>query len=255
MLTERLIVSLGYTLTAVKYDGSASTGFVLYETDMGSVSVVYNLTERDKFNASIQYTDYMSLNGLSEYQLLILRAGLSRQFTERFMVDFQVGTSERDSISRLTSTIDFFGTTVTLTQESDSNNSGLVMNTGFELKTETGIVSGRLSRDNVTNSYGGVNEIDKLSLAYNQKLSDRWGYALEGRYTETKSVISSTSFSDRNLLSITTKVNYSLARNWKLSASWRYLKRELISLNQTDTPDSSRIYIGMTYSFPDVSTF
>jgi len=258
MLTERFMVSLQYTLTESKNDNLISTGLVPYEAKTGSASVIYNITEIDKLNASVQSTDYMSLDGLSEYQSLMLRAGLSRRFTEIFMVDFQVGTSKRDSINRSTSTIDNFagtGSTISLTQETDINNTGLVLDAGFELKTERGEATGRLSRDNQANSYGGVNEVDKLSMTYNQRLSDLWGYTLSGQYSETKSILSGTSFADRSMLYIDASVNHSFSRNWNLKASWIYLEREFVSLDQGDVPSSHRLKIGMTYNFSEVSTF
>jgi len=255
MLTERLQSSLSYTMTESKYDDSVSADFVSYEIDTGSASLEYSLSERNKLNASVQYMDYLSLNGLSEYQLLTLRAGLSRQFTENFMADFQIGTSERDVINRNTSTIDFFGTLISLTQESGFNDSGFVVDAGFELKTELGALTGKLSRDNVTSSYGGVNEVDTLRLGYNKRLSDRWGFGLDGKYEKTEAIITSTSFTDRNSLMINTRIDYSLDRDWKITASWRYLEREFITQNQTDVPTSNKLYIGMTYNFSELSTF
>ncbi|MCK4706584.1 MAG: hypothetical protein KAT90_13985, partial [Gammaproteobacteria bacterium] len=245
----------GYTKTESKYDDLVSTAFISYKVDTGSTSLVYLLSEKDKLNASVQYMDYLSLSGLSEYQLLTLRAGLSRQFTENFMADFQIGTSERDVINRNTSTIDFFGTQISLTQESDFNDSGFVLDAGFDLKTESGTLTGRLSRDNVTSSYGGVNEVDELTLGYKRRLSDRWSLGLDGKYEKTEAAVSGASFTDRNTLSVNTNIYYSLARNWKITASWRYLNREFVTQTQTAVPTSNRLYIGMAYNFSELSTF
>ena len=255
MLTERLRVSFGYTKTESKYDDSVSSDFVSYEVDTGSTSLLYLLSEKNKLNASVQYMDYLSLNGLSEYQLLTLRAGLSRQFTENFMADFQIGASERDVINRNTSTIDFFGTQISLTQESDFNDSGFVLDAGFDLKIESGTLTGRLSRDNVTSSYGGVDEVNILNLGYKRRLSDLWSFALDGKYEKTEAAISSASFTDRNTLFINAYIDYSLDRDWKITASWHYLERGFITQNQVDMPTSNKLYIGMTYKFSELSTF
>jgi len=255
MLTERLLVSLGYTIMESKYDDSVSTDFVSYEAEIASASLAYNLSERDKFNTSVQYTDYMSLNGLSEYQLLTSRMGLSRNFAENFTADFQIGTSVRDAINRSTSTIDFFGTTISLVQESVSSNRGYVLDAGFVYKSDEWAFSGRLGRDNVTNSYGGVNEADTLKFDYNRRLTDRWGYGLIGKYEKTEAIISSISFSDSRSLTVNASINYALAMDWKITASWRYLEREFTTQNQTNVPRSNTIYLGMTYNFSEVSTF
>ena len=255
MLTERLQTSLSYTMMESKYDDSVDPAFVSYEVDMSSISLAYGLSEKNKLNASAQYTDYLSLNGLSEYQMLALRMGLSRQFSERFMASFMAGTSERDSISRDTRTIDdFFGTTVNLAPESVTSSS-LVIDMNFNLKTEVGSVTGKLSRDNVTSSYGGVNEVNMISLAYKRKLSDHWNFDMNGKYEETESIISSTSFADRNSLYITTHINYSLDKDWKVTVSWRYTEREFITQNQSSVPNSNRLFVGMTYSSSKLSTF
>lgn len=255
MLSERLQATLSYSLIETKYDDTTNTGFVPYKADVGSVSMAYNLTQRDKLSGIVQYTDYASLNGLSEYQMLIMRVGLSRQLSEVLSVDLMVGTSERDTINRFTNSFDFFGTTVTQTQESNFDNSGLILDAGFNYSTEVASLAGRLSRDNVTSSYGGVDEVDKFSLVYNRSLSSRWSYKLDGQYDETRSDITSTSFRDYNLLKLKAEISHYLDRNWRISASYRYMKREFVTQYQNGVPDSNTLYIGMTYNYSKLATF
>jgi len=255
MLTERLQASLSYTMLESKYDDLVGSGFVPYEVDMSAISLVYGLSEKNKINASVQYTDYLSLDGLSEYQSLALRMGVTREFSETFKSSFSIGTSERDSISRSTGSIDFFGTTVALVQENDFNNSGIVLDLELDLKTELGAVTGQLSRDTETSSYGGVDEVNLLSLGYTRKISDYWSFSLDGKYTKTEAIMLGASFTDRDLLTVDTKINYFLDKDWKITTSWRYQEREFSTQNQNYVPHSNRFYIGMTYSSSKLSTF
>ena len=255
MLTERLQASLSYTMLESKYDDLAGAGFVPYEVDMSVISLIYGLSEKNKINTSIQYTDYLSLNGLSEYQSLALRMGLTRQFSETFKSSFSIGTSERDSISRSTSSIDFFGTPVALVQENDFNNSGIVLDLELNLTTELGTVTGQLSRDTETSSYGGVDEVNLLGLGYTRKISDYWSFSLNGKYTKTEAIMLGASFTDRDLFSVNTKIDYFLDKDWKITTSWRYQEREFSTQNQNYVPHSNRFFIGMTYSSSKLSTF
>ena len=67
-------------------------------------------------------------------------------------------------------TFDFLGNVIVQTQEIDAKNRGLVLDAGVMRLLERGSLDGRISRDNTTDSFGGLNQVDRLTIKYNEKL-------------------------------------------------------------------------------------
>jgi hypothetical protein len=120
---------------------------------------------------------------------------------------------------------------------------------------ETGSYSGRISRDNVTNSFGGLNVVDTVRFNYQRWLSPLWRYNIGARYENIEGVAVERE-TDREVLFFEPKIFYTIDRHWTASASYRYIQRKFKSDTSDDrAPHSNRIYVGMTYNFPDISTF
>mgnify|MGYP001815670807 CR=1 FL=1 len=164
LLTDRLSFSASYNHTDVDYIDAEDTGYVPYRTDTLSGSFVYGLTERDRLSFILQATDYASKNDALEYQLFISRVGIEHNFTELWSTNFVIGGSRRNSTNTVTQTFDFFGQPITLTEVTDFSDKGYVLDAGFTRKMETGSFSGGISRDNLKNSFGGLNVVYKVLL-------------------------------------------------------------------------------------------
>jgi hypothetical protein len=255
LLTQRLYATAGYTHSDVEYEEITSTGYVPYELDTLNGSFAYNLSERNIFSLIVQATDYSSKNKSFEYQLHIFRVGIEHQFSELWKGDFTIGGSRRDSTSRFTQSFDFFGQPITLTQETDFSDKGYVFDGGLEKKHETGSFSVRASRDNLTNSYGGLNNVDSLKCSFKDKVTQLWSYQINARYENINAVSGTQRSTDREALFFEPKLYYSIARNWTASITYRYVQRKFKHETSDITPHSNRIYIGITYNFPEISTF
>ena len=121
---------------------------------------------------------------------------------------------------------------------------------------ETGSFSGGISRDNVTNSFGGLNVVDSVRFNYQQRLTSLWRYNIGARYEDIDAVSTVTRSTDREVLFFEPRIYYKIDRHWTANASYRYIQRKFKSDTSDDrAPHSNRIYIGMTYNFPDISTF
>ena len=77
-----------------------------------------------------------------------------------------VGVSRRNITSLQAQSFDFFGQPITVTQEIDSKDRGLVLDAGITQQLESGQISGRISQDNTTNSFGGLDEINKFVIIF-----------------------------------------------------------------------------------------
>jgi len=256
LLTERLTFSASYNHTDVDYIDAEDTGYVPYNTDTLSASFVYSLTERDRLSFSLQATDYASKNNALEYQLFITRVGIEHNFTELWSTNFSIGGSRRNSTNKFTQTFDFFGQPITLEQVTDFSDKGYVLDAGFTRKMETGSFSGGISRDNVTNSFGGLNVVDTLRFGIKQNLTALWRYNIDARYEKIDAASGVTRSTDREVLFFEPRIFYTIDRHWTANASYRYIQRKFKSDTSDDrAPHSNRIFIGMTYNFPDISTF
>jgi len=256
LLTERLLVTLNYTYTDVGFFDAQNTGFTPYVTEMGAGSLSYDLTEKDKLTLSLTAVDYKSRDNLVTYRLFMSRMGIDHKFSKTFSTDFTVGVSRRSTTNLQTQSFNFFGQPIFITQEVDSKNRGLVLDLGLTRLFESGQVVGRISRDNTANSFGGLDQADKIKINYSNRLSALWRYAISGRYENYTSISSGSRSTDRKVFFFDMSTNYSINRNWKVNASYGYaLRRFKSGVNDKETPLSNRVHIGLTYNFPSLSTF
>jgi len=256
LLTERLTLALSYTYSDVDFLEAENSGFLPYITETGNASLSYNLTERDRLSYSAQVIDYKSKNNLVTYQLFISQVGINHQFSETLLTDFQIGVSRRKSTNLSTQTFDFFGNAVVQTQEIDFTDRGFVLNTGITKLFETCEISSRLSRNNSTNSSGGLNQIDRFTIEYAEKLSQIWKYSISTRLEDVTSLSANAGSSDRTVLFLESKINYSITRKWSANASYNYAQRRFKSdTSESRAPHSNRVYVGLIYNFPSLSTF
>ena len=142
------------------------------------------------------------------------------------------------------------------TQEIDFNDRGFVLDAGITQLLERGKIEGRISRDNTTNSFGGLDQVDKFKLRYEERLSSLWRYDVSARFEDITAISSGTRVTDRNVLFFESRAFYSISKNWDANASYRYMQRRFKSdTSDNRAPHSNRIYVGLTYNFPSLSTF
>jgi hypothetical protein len=256
LLTERAALVLSYTYSDVDFLDAEDTGFTPYVTESISGSFIYDLTEKDKLTLSLTAIDYRSRNDLVTYQLFVSRAGVDHKFTETLSGDFSLGVSRRNSTNRQTQTFDFFGRPITVTQVFDAKNRGLVYDAGIKNLFESGQIEGRISRDDTTDSFGGLNEVNRLNLIYTNRVSELWRYKISGRYDDITSISSGSIRTDRDIFFFESVAYYSITSKWNVNASYRYIARKFKSdTSDNRAPHSNRIYLGLTYNFPSLSTF
>lgn len=258
LLSERSVLILSYTYSDADFLEAESTGFTAYITENASASFIYDLTEKDKLTLSLTAVDYTSRDELVTYQLFMTRFGIDHKFSEALSADFLVGLSRRNSTNLQTQSFDFFGQVITTTQEIDVNNRGIVLDAGIAQLFETGEIEGRISRNNTTNSFGGLDEVNSLKINYTDKLSELWRYQVSGNYDDVTSISSrgGNSTTDRETFYLESVAFYSISKAWNINASYRYIARKFKTDTSADrSPYSNRIYIGLTYNFPSLSTF
>lgn len=254
LITERSSILFQYSYTDVKYIEAEDTGFTPYVTNSLIGKYTYGLSEITKLNLSLQAVDYESEDMLTSYELLMSRIGVEHELSEIWQTDFTIGVSRRNTTNRNTVTYDFFGNQIVQTTEIDSSDRGLVLDAGITRLLENGKIEARISRDDTTNSFGGLNQVDRFKLNYGDKVSKTMRYLFSTRYEDIEAVSTGARNTDRQILFFESILYYSLAENWDMSASYRYIQRKFRSDTSDKAPHSNRIYLGLTYNFPSLST-
>ncbi len=256
-LTERLVLALSYSYSDTEYlDIEEDTRFVSSYTETGSAALRYNLTEKDEASINFQTVDYTRKDKLGDIQLFDVSVGFDHSFSKTLSMDLAIGESKRNSTNLQATTFDFFGGTATQDQEINVKTRGSTLNLGVKQLLEVGSISGRISRNTTTNSFGGLNETDKIVINYDERLSSLWRYAISASYENTTSVSASTASTDREVLFLEAKTNYSITQEWNMNLSYRYSQRKFKNIsNAGDAPGSNRLQIGLTYNLPPLSTF
>ncbi len=256
LLTERLALSLSYSYSDVNYLDAGSSGYTPYTVKAASASLIYNLSEKDKLTFSQQKLDFNSNNNLTTYTLLNSRIGLEHKFSKTLSSDILGGISRRNTTNLITRAFDFFGNIIVQTRKFNTSSNGFIFDGGVKKTFEKGSVEARISRSDTTDSFGGLNRYDTLKLNYNHRSSALWSYGIRGRYESVSAISTGSRSTDRQDLFLDTFVLYSLNRRWTINGSYRYIQRKYINLSvKTNTARSNGIYMGLTYNFPNLSTF
>ena len=257
LLTERLVLILSYSYSDTEYlDIEDDTQFISSYTETGSAALRYNLTEKDEMSINFQAVDYTRKDKLGDIQLFDVSVGFDHSFSKTLLMDLAIGESKRNSTNLQTTALDFFGTIIIIPQEINIKTRGSTLNLGVKQLLEAGSVGGLVSRNTTTNSFGGLNETDKIVINYDERLSSLWRYAISASYENTTSVSASTTSTDREVLFLEARANYSLTQDWNMSLSYRYSQRKFKNVSSSgDTPDSNRLQLGLTYNLPPLSTF
>lgn len=256
LITERLSLTLSFSYTDVEYIDAEDTNFTPYISKNATAMLAYDLTERDSVTFNLVGVDYASKDDSVTYELFLTRVGIDHEFSETLNADFLIGVSRRTSTNFNTQIIDFFGETVVVPVIVDAEDRGFVLDAGITKKFERRSIEGRISRDNTTNSFGGLDQADKIKINYRETISELWRYDVAVRIEDITSISTTTSSADRDVLFVEARTYYSITEKWNMNASYRYVRRKFKSAGgSSSAPESNRLYVGLTYNFPSLSTF
>ena len=252
MLNERARLTVSAARTRVDY--SDEIGFIGYSLNSVSGSWLQAVSESDTFSLTLQGTRYESDRGLYKYDLNVIQLGLQHQFSKLWSFNGAIGNSRRSASNQTTSTINFFGQTVSVVQVNNSTTTGLILDAVLTRELEKGDIAVTLSRNNTTNAFGGLNEISTFKVASQYQLTELWRQVMSLRYEDVNAVSAGSRVTDRTVLLFEFRMIRQIDRRWKINASYRYAARQFDAVSAGDA-FSNRIYLGMTYNFPDISTF
>ncbi len=245
---------LSLTANRTQVDYSDDVGFIAYSLDSLSASWLYTLSERNTVSLTLQGSKYRSDDGIYQYDLTVLQVGLQHQFNELWSFNGAIGDSRRNSSNQATNTINFFGQTINVIQVNNFTTNGLVLDATFKRDLEQGRLGITFSRNNAANSFGGLNEVSTFKLMHQYQISELWQQVLSIRYEDVNAVSSGVMVTDRTVLLFEIRLIRQIDRQWKINASYRYATRQFDAVLAADA-SSNRLFLGLTYNFPDISTF
>lgn len=255
-LTPRTSFSVAYTFSDVEYEETVSSGFVPYQTHVPSFSVLYLVSERTQVNFVLAYTDYNRDDGEPGFETIVSQLVYNYRFTENITGNFSVGFSKRDVTQSTTGLPVFFlGTEIRQVVEDENVTRGAVYGIDLTQKIYNGEIIYNARKDDQVSSFGSLDEVYDVGVSLRKRMSDLWSYSLSTSYTEVNNIGFGTVFSSRTTLNFRGYLRYSLRRNLHMTGSYLYASREFDSQTSDSRPDSNSIYLGLQYSFDDITSY
>jgi len=254
--------------------------FLNYKQVSTNATYYKDITESNRFSLTINHTDYAGEgNGLlfvgmaplnigpladeisKDYKYDVVKLEYVYKMSPTSIINFSIGANQVDvKEERSTFLIDqrtgvnYGSQGVT---ESNSSKSGQEYGFGYVFNQSNAKFSFDMSQGKDTDSVGGVVDIQALDINYSYRSSERLLFNtslnLEKRETE-ESVSNTSSNTDRDRLSVTQQINWSVSKNIIFSTSYRYTKlTENLEIG-SNVGDSNVIYLGINWSFDKLAT-
>ena len=219
----------------------------------------YNLTEIDTLTLSSSYSEISySTNKFSNYKNSNINFAWEHQWTMRYSNSLSVFYSSFDSISlndnltqktsnksygiNLSSSywwsenlqiLSTWGIRMTASENTSANDFlkeksfGFLSDTVIKYKGENYLLTFNLNRSLAPSSRGQLNEQNKIGLNLNYEISERLSTRIQGNYQTSESASSNADETKtRKNLSLQSSLNWKMARDWSVSASYRYQQQD-----------------------------
>ncbi len=238
-LNERTSLQLGYSYSDIDYDDKAiRRGFVDYRYDVADLGVVYNLSEKTNFQASLGMAKYEADNIFSESTSYWIQLGLIYQFTERLSGTALIGPRHTDFDFQ-----DRFG------QKESSSDDGFIMDLSIAKKYETYTIEGGLSSSQTPSGSGTLLRTYNAKLKLHGALSERLNYSVGANFNRNESTSGFRNNQDRDYVVFEPRISWRATRWWKLTGSYRYRWQDR-SGSDSETAVSNAIFINLHYVWP-----
>ena len=247
-LTERVSLSIAYSYSDVDVDPTTDV-YLPYETQTATAALEYKLSQKSKLSLVINAIDYTSENNISEYEVLASQVVLAHNFSEMVSATISVGFDTIDFTTRSSESFEFAGSTVTGTQAVESDSSGGSYEATFDAKW----VELQASRSTDSNSFGGLDEKNKLRAKFRMQVTPLIGIVLLIDRTDIEELNPNVVAQSRVYTKIAPAMNFTLAHNLKLRAEYARIEQDY-AINEPDKTDLDKntFYLNLKYDFPSI---
>lgn len=227
-LTQRVSGRIEYDLIDVAYSNEAGTGLIEYAQHRIAGSTGFGWTPNTNVGVTLGFSAYRP-DGNDEADNVLLTGNLQHRFTERVGGDLSVGarTTEFDSGAV------------------ESRSSGLVLNAGLRMRTETGAVRMNAEHSALPSGIGRLLDASRINLEWNEGLSERMGMFSRVSAYRTRETDDRLPQSIFRYASFDAGVSWAWTRQLSLTSFYRY--RWQNSDNAVVSPNSSAVFAGINY--------
>lgn len=227
--TERSEYSLDYKYTKVTFDKKENTGLYDYYENDFSGSYQYDLTERDKISATLDYGFYKASSIDNKFDSYGLSLDLKHSFTETMYGIFSIGQRK----------------TYFTTAAEKNSNTGYLLNVGIVKNTELTVYNFSIRRNIYPSGAGDMVESDQLNLNINKRFSPKLLFYFRTQLFKNKSLLNQ-SFEDRRYFMVQPSLHWYVSRWWYIEGAYTYRQQKI--QGDIDTARSNAAYIGVGYS-------
>jgi len=230
LLTERSAIELRYRLTDVSFSDRPQTSELLdYEENLISAIYSRRLSARDELLVTANASRYRPDGTDAEAETVQLLIGRARTFSETLRGSVSVGagrTTEREG-----------GT--------EEESTGIVVDARLQQRAETSTLDGVVSRTVTPSGIGRVLRTDQLRVLWTRQLGPALEFGLEARLLRTRVVEGVDPSADRRYYEIAPRLSWQWLEDVAIVGTYRY-RRQRYDVD-TDTADSSAVFLGLSY--------
>ncbi len=258
-ITERDTLNLGYNYLDVSYGNVANSAYLMnYSQKTPSITFSHAFTEKNKFNLSLDYSDYQTLSPASltasQYKATTTSAqmGFSRDFTENLNLSAMAGLQKTNSTTTSLGCLPFFPLQCfAVPATSASRETGSLFSVNLQQTLESSQLTALLSRTLQPTGFGGLAQTDQLSGNYGSKLTPTLNSSLAMSIYKTQyNNVSSSAFNSR-YYTITPTLSWTITQWWSANASYT---RSTAQYGTAGSQISSNaINMTVTYTWPKIS--
>ena len=237
-LSDRLAVNTEYQYTKASYQNGVQFNLFDYTTNLGSVGLEYQATERDTVTLTGYYLAFQAdvVNLDADYYGLQL--GLGHDFTDTLRVDLSGGFRNIKS----TQTFSGVGTS--------STDFVWVFNASLQKRFERTAASIGFSREINPSGVGLLLQTDHLSLSVRHELTQTMYASVTGDVywisPTTAAVIPNSRY-----YFVQPRLHYRLSEWWTAELSYRHAQVDIDVVNTTATQNA--VYLAVTYRIPKLA--
>jgi len=217
-LTEINTLTLSSSYLATRY---STNDFSDYTNSNINLAWEHQWTTRYSNSLSVFYSSFNSIN---------LKNNLTRKTSSK---SYGINLSSTYWWSENLQILSTWGIRMIASENTAANNLlkkesfGFLSNTVIKYKGENYLLTFNLNRSLTPSSRGRLNEQNRIGLNLNYNISERLSTRIQGNYQTSQSASSNANkTSTRKNLSLQSSLNWKMARDWTISASYRYRQQD-----------------------------
>jgi hypothetical protein len=257
-LTEKTLVKVDYSDSVVNYEDTSGTGLIDYRDQTVTATLQHSLSKRTVLNLAAYYDRFETDPENTEAKVYGIQAGVNHQFSETLGGELTLGVYQTESTIAsqalvCTGPVLFgicFGQVTRVTLGREESSSGYTVSAGLEKRSETSVVSGRLSRDIKPTGVGSLVETDTLSVTWAKDLSPTHKASVVASTYRSRYIGDTVTSSDSRYYTIGPTLSWRMTERWTLDAGYSYSR---VEYETSEDATANTAYLMLSYIWPKIA--